>query len=163
LNYTVGVDNGPQAANPVSPLAVSVDHNGAPFLNTTVRFLQAFDYMYDAANGFTGLRTTGRTPPQFAYSKAGSMAVGNAFQCFFSWAGPGIASRGRRFLPTAYSWPYTYRFDPRRQIAIAISSGSVATGNTPSTKANEVYILGPGNQSTDQGSLSGWLAAAGCQ
>ena len=163
LNYTVGAGNGPQAGNPVSPFAVSVDYNGAPFLNTTVRFLQAFDYMYDAANGFTGLRTTGATPAPHAWSRAGSMAVGGTFQCFFSWAGPGLGYRGKRLLPTAYSWPFTYRFDARRRTSIAISSGSVATGNVPATKANEVYILGPGNQVTDQGALSGWLAAAGCQ
>lgn len=163
LNFTVGAGNGPQSGNPVSPLAVSVDYNGAPFMNTTVRFLQAFDYLYDAANGFTGLKTTGKTPAQHAFSKAGSMAVGNTFQCFFNWAAAGIGARGARLAQTAYRWPYTYRSDPGRQIVVAISSGSAATGNVPATKANEVYILGPGNQVTDQGALSGWLAAAGCQ
>jgi len=163
LNYTVGAGNGPQNGNPVSPFAVAVDHNGAAFLNTTVRFLQAFDYMYDAANGFTGLRTSGRTPAQFAASRPGSMTAGNAFQCFFSWAAPGLSSQRIRAAATAYAWPYTYRFDPRRQTAIAISSGSAAAGNAPATKANEVYSLGPGNQSTDLGPLSGWLTAVGCQ
>ena len=163
LNYTVGAGNGAQSGNPVSPFAVSVDHNGAPFLNTTVRFLQAFDYMYDAANGFNGLRTTGRTPAQYATSKAGSMSVGGTFQCFFAWAGPSLGWRDKRSQPTAYSWPYTYRLDSRRQTALAISSGSAASGNLPATKANEVYLLGPGSQATDQGSLSGWLTAAGCQ
>jgi hypothetical protein len=31
LNYTVGTNNGPQSGNPVSPLAVSVEYNNAPF------------------------------------------------------------------------------------------------------------------------------------
>jgi hypothetical protein len=69
LNYTVGPNNGSQVGNPVSPFAVSVDEdNGAPFLNTSVRFLQAFNYLYDAANGFIGLQTTGTTPAQYATS-----------------------------------------------------------------------------------------------
>lgn len=163
FNYTVGAGNGPQNGNPLSPFAVSVDHNGAPFLNTTVRFLQAFDYLYDAANGFTGLRTSGGTPAQHATSKAGSMSIGATFQCFFDRVGPSFGYGARRDLPTAYRWPFTYRFDPRKQSAIAVSSGSAATGNVPATKANEVYLLGPGNQVTDQGPLSGWLSAAGCQ
>lgn len=163
LSYSVGAGNGPQSGNPVSPFAVAVDHNGAAFLNTTVRFLQAFDYMYDAANGFTGLRTSGRTPVQYAASRAGSMAVSGAFQCFFSWAAPGLSSQRIRSAVTTYAWPYTYRYDPRRQTAIAISSGSAATGAAPATKANEVYSLGPGNRTTDLGPLSGWLTAAGCQ
>jgi hypothetical protein len=62
----VGANNGAQSGNPVSPFAVSVEHNSAPFLNTTVRFLQAFNYIYDAANGFIGLKTTGNTPAQYA-------------------------------------------------------------------------------------------------
>jgi hypothetical protein len=163
LNYTVGAGNGAQTGNPVSPFAVSIEHNGAPFLNTTVRFLQAFDYIYDAANGFTGLKTSGGTPAQFAASKPGSMSVGSTFQCFFNWAGPSLGFRPKRHQPTAYRWPFTYRSDPRRQTTIAISSGSAATGSVPATKANEVYLIGPGNQVTDQGPLSGWLTAAGCQ
>jgi hypothetical protein len=163
FNYTVGAGNGAQAGNPVSPFAVSIDHNGAPFLNTTVRFLQAFDYMYDAANGFTGLRTTGTTPDRNAWSRAGAMALGGTFKCFFSWAAPLLGAPERRSAPTAYRWPFTYRLDPVKQTSIAISSGSPAAGTTPATKANEVYVLGPGNQVTDQGSLSGWLTAAGCQ
>ena len=163
LNYTVGAGNGPQSGNPVSPLGVSVDRNGAPFLNTTVRFLQAFDYMYDAANGFTGLRTSGNTPAQYAQSKPGSMSVQDTYQCFYKWAAPAIMSRGGRLMTTAYSWPFTYRYDVRRGVSLAISSGSAATGSIPKTKANEVYLLGPGNQVTDQGPLSGWIAAAGCQ
>jgi hypothetical protein len=163
LNYTVGAGNGAQTGNPVSPFAVSIEHNGAPFLNTTVRFLQAFAYMYDAGNGFTGLKASGRTPAQYATTKTGSMSVESTFQCFFDWAGPSLGLRGKRYLPTSYSWPYTYRFDPRRQTALAVSSGSAASGNVSATKANEIYVLGPGGQVTDQGPLSGWLTAAGCQ
>ncbi|MBM3553274.1 MAG: hypothetical protein FJX45_16335 [Alphaproteobacteria bacterium] len=82
LNYTVGPNNGAQKGNPVSPYAVSVDHTGAPFLNTTVRILQGFAYLYDAANGFIGLKTTGNTPPRFAMSKLGELTVDVFFSVF---------------------------------------------------------------------------------
>jgi hypothetical protein len=79
--YTVGANNGSQSGNPVSPFAVSVEQNNAPFLNTTVRFLQAFNYIYDAANGFIGLKTTGNTPAQYATSAPSGLAVQGVFQC----------------------------------------------------------------------------------
>jgi hypothetical protein len=63
--------------------------------------------------------------------------------------------------PTKYSWPYTYRFI--NPTYIGISSGSPASGNTPATDVNNVYILGADGQSTNEGALSGWLSAAGCQ
>jgi len=37
----------------------------APFVNTSVRFLNGFDYLYDAEGGFVGLRWTGRVPQSF--------------------------------------------------------------------------------------------------
>jgi hypothetical protein len=81
----VGANNGSQSGNPVSPFAVSVELNGAPFLNTTVRFLQAFNYIYDAANGFIGLKTTGNTPARYATSTPSGLAVEGVFRCFFRW------------------------------------------------------------------------------
>jgi hypothetical protein len=60
-------------------------------------------------------------------------------------------------------WPYTYLYYPNNQTYIGISSGSAASGNTPATDANNVYILGADGQSTNEGALSGWLSAAGCQ
>jgi hypothetical protein len=79
LSYTVGANNGSQSGNPFSPVAVSVENNGAPFLNTTVRFLQAFNYIYDAANGFIGLKTTGNTPAQYAVNTPSGLAVEGVF------------------------------------------------------------------------------------
>ena len=146
----------------MSPFAVSVEHNGAPFLNATVRFLQAFNYIYDAANGFIGLKTTGNTPAQYATSTPSGFAV-DVFQCFFSWAGANFVSPSNNFQVTKYSWPYTYRYYPYNRTYIGISSGSPASGNTPATDANYVYILGADGQSANEGALSGWLSAAGCQ
>jgi hypothetical protein len=163
--YTVGANNGSQSGNPVSPFAVSVEQNNAPFLNTTVRFLQAFNYIYDAANGFIGLKTTGNTPAQYATSTPSGLAVQGVFQCFFSWAGPIFASPRTNLSSqvTKYSWPFTYRYDPFNRTYIAISSGSPESGSTPATDANSVYILGADGQYTNEGALSGWLTAAGCQ
>ncbi len=163
LNYTVGANNGSQIGNPVSPYAVSVEQNSAPFLNTTVRFLQAFNYIYDAANGFIGLKTTGNTPAQYAASTPSGLAVDGVFQCFFGWANANFGSPPNVLQVTKYSWPYTYRYGPNIQTYIGISSGNPASGNTPATDANNVYILGAGGQSTNEGALSAWLSAAGCQ
>jgi hypothetical protein len=165
LKYTVGANNGSQSGNPVSPFAVSVEQNNAPFLNTTVRFLQAFNYIYDAANGFIGLKTTGNTPARYAVSAPLALAVEGVFQCFFSWAGPifGSPRSNLSSQATKYSWPYTYRYDSFNRTYVAVSSGSPASGTTPATDANTVYILGAGGQSTSEGALSGWLIAAGCQ
>ncbi len=165
LNYIVGANNGSQSGNPVSPFAVSVELNGAPFLNTTVRFLQAFNYIYDAANGFIGLKTTGNTPAQYATSTPSGLAVEGVFRCFFRWwAEANFESPLATILPSRkYMWPYTYLYYPNNQTYIGISSGSPASGNTPATDANHVYILGADGQSTNQGALSGWLSAAACQ
>jgi hypothetical protein len=163
LNYTVGANNGSQSGNPVSPFAVSVEQNSAPFLNTTVRFLQAFNYIYDAANGFIGLKTTGTTPAKYAASTPSGLAVDGVFQCFFSWANANFGSPPNVSQVTKYSWPYTYRYGPNIQTYVGISSGNPASGNTPATDANNVYILGAGGQSTNEGALTGWLSAAGCQ
>jgi hypothetical protein len=165
LKYTVGANNGSQIGNPVSPFAVSVEQNNAPFLNTTVRFLQAFNYIYDAANGFIGLKTTGNTPAKYAASIPSGLAIEGVFQCFFSWGGAILASPRTNLSSqaTKYSWPFTYRYDPVNKTYIAISSGSPASGDTPATDANNVYIVGADGQYTSEGALSGWLTAAGCQ
>jgi hypothetical protein len=171
FSYTVGANNGPQSGNPVSPVAVSVEQHSAPFLNTTVRFLQAFNYSYDAANGFIGLKATGVTPAQYAVYTPSGLTLSGAFQCFFNWAQGnfGLSSNGSQ-MTTNYSWPYTYsysssmhglRYGPNGQTSIAVSSGS--PGTTPATTANDVYILGANGQTTNEGALSGWLSAAGCQ
>jgi hypothetical protein len=136
---------------------------GGPCLNTTVRFLQAFNYMYDAADGFIGLKTAGTTPAQYAASIPSGLAVDGVFQCFFTWAGAAFGSPLIALQATKYNWPYTYRYDPVTQTYIGISSGSPVSGNTPATDANTVYILGADGQATSEGVLSAWLSAAGCQ
>jgi len=42
---------------------VLVDRARAPFVNTSVRLLNGFDYLYDADVGYVGLRWTGRAAP----------------------------------------------------------------------------------------------------
>jgi hypothetical protein len=50
--------------NPLAPAhLVLVDRARAPFVNTSVRFLNGFDYLYDADGGYVGLRWTGRAAP----------------------------------------------------------------------------------------------------
>jgi hypothetical protein len=50
--------------NPLAPAhLVLVGGARAPFVNTSVRFLNGFDYFYDADGGFVGLRWTGRAAP----------------------------------------------------------------------------------------------------
>jgi hypothetical protein len=50
--------------NPLAPAhLVLVGRARAPFVNTSVRFLNGFDYFYDADGGFVGLRWTGRAAP----------------------------------------------------------------------------------------------------
>ena len=170
LSYVVGAGNGPQRGNPVSPLAVSVEQNSAPFLNTTVRFLQAFNYFYDAANGFIGLKTTGNTPAQYAANTPSGLTVAGVFQCFFSSVPANFGSSWSGLQqPTKYSWPYTYRYDPNlhglrpNPVYIGISSGAPSSAATPAEDANGVYIENASGQFTKQGDLSGWLSAAGCQ
>ena len=172
FSYTVGPGNGSQSGNPVSPLALSVEQNGVPFLNTTVHFLQAFYYMYDAANGFIGLKTTGTTPAQYAAYTPSGLSLGGVFQCFFSWAQGYFRSNGSQYA-TAYSWPYTYSYNPTTQYGmrpapsnqtyIGISSGIPPSGGAAAVGTNHVYLIPTGGQATDEGALSGWLSAAGCQ
>jgi hypothetical protein len=50
--------------NPLAPAhLVLVGRARAPFVNTSVRFLNGFDYLYDADGGYVGLRWTGRAAP----------------------------------------------------------------------------------------------------
>jgi hypothetical protein len=57
--FTVGDD-----ANPLAPANLNlVSRNRAPFVNTSLHFLNGFDYLYDADGGFVGFRWTGRASP----------------------------------------------------------------------------------------------------
>jgi hypothetical protein len=59
--FTVGDD-----LNPLAPRKLNlVGGSRPPFVNTSLRFLNGFDYLYDAEGGFVGLRWTGRLPQSF--------------------------------------------------------------------------------------------------
>jgi hypothetical protein len=48
-------------ANSLAPAHLTfVSRTRAPFVNTSLYFLNGFDYLYDADGGFVGLRWTGR-------------------------------------------------------------------------------------------------------
>jgi hypothetical protein len=52
--------------NPLAPRKLNlVDRSRPPFINTSVSFLNGFDYLYDADGGFVGLRWSGHAPAEF--------------------------------------------------------------------------------------------------
>ena len=52
--------------NPLAPAYLNlVGRNRAPFVNTSLHFLNGFDYLFDADGGFVGFRWTGHAPPEF--------------------------------------------------------------------------------------------------
>ena len=58
-SFTVG-----ESGNPLAPSALNlVSRVRPPFVNTSVNFLNGFDYLYDADGGFVGFRWTGRAAP----------------------------------------------------------------------------------------------------
>ena len=58
-SFTVG-----ESGNPLAPSALNlVSRVRPPFVNTSVHFLNGFDYLYDADGGFVGFRWTGRAAP----------------------------------------------------------------------------------------------------
>ncbi len=69
LTISIPAEDSPQALysftvgdvlDPLAPRKLNlVDRTGAPFVNTSVRFLNGFDYLYDADGGFVALRWTG--------------------------------------------------------------------------------------------------------
>jgi hypothetical protein len=60
-SFTVG-DN----ANPLAPASLTlVSRTHAPFVNSSLHFLNGFDYLYDADGGFVGFRWTGRASQGF--------------------------------------------------------------------------------------------------
>jgi hypothetical protein len=53
-------------ANPLAPAALDlVGRTRAPFVNTSLGFLNGFDYLYDGDGGFVGFRWTGHAPRAF--------------------------------------------------------------------------------------------------
>jgi len=66
--FTIGDD-----LNPLAPRRLNlVDGSRPPFVNTSVRFLNGFDYLYDADGGFVGLRWTGHASAIFGKVTPGS-------------------------------------------------------------------------------------------
>lgn len=73
LTISVSSEGSPQArysftlgesGNPLAPAGLHlVSRVRPPFVNTSVHFLNGFDYLYDADGGFVGLRWTGRAAP----------------------------------------------------------------------------------------------------
>ena len=69
LTISIPTEDSPQAlymftvgdgANPLAPSHLDlVSRTRAPFVNTSVHFLNGFDCLYDADGGFVGLRWTG--------------------------------------------------------------------------------------------------------
>ena len=52
------------AGNPLAPARlILVSRLRPPFVNTSVHFLNGFDYLYDADGGFVGFRWTGHATP----------------------------------------------------------------------------------------------------
>jgi hypothetical protein len=61
--YAFAVGDG---VNPLAPAAlVLVGRTRAPFVNTSLGFLNGFDYLYDGDGGFVGFRWTGHAPQVF--------------------------------------------------------------------------------------------------
>lgn len=59
--FAVGDDR-----NPLAPRTLNlIERSRPPFVNTSVRFLNGFDYLYDADGGFVGLRWTGHAASEF--------------------------------------------------------------------------------------------------
>jgi hypothetical protein len=58
-SFTLG-----ESGNPLAPARLNlVSPVRPPFVNTSLHFLNGFDYLYDADGGFVGLRWTGRAAP----------------------------------------------------------------------------------------------------
>jgi hypothetical protein len=75
LTISIPAEGSPQALytfavgddlNPLAPGRLNlVERSRPPFVNTSVRFLNGFDFLYDADGGFVGLRWTGHASPIF--------------------------------------------------------------------------------------------------
>jgi hypothetical protein len=73
LTISIPTEASPQAlysfavgerGNPLAPSALNlVSRVRPPFVNTSVNFLNGFDYLYDADGGLVGFRWTGRAAP----------------------------------------------------------------------------------------------------
>jgi hypothetical protein len=68
--FTVGDE-----ANPLAPRRLDfIGRDRPPFVNTSVIFLNGFDYLFDAATGHVGFRWTGHAPAAFGGTAAASPA-----------------------------------------------------------------------------------------
>jgi hypothetical protein len=75
LMISIPAEDSPQALyaftlgdeiNPLAPAHLNlVDRDRAPFVNTGLKFLNGFDYLFDADGGFVGFRWTGHASQAF--------------------------------------------------------------------------------------------------
>lgn len=159
-SFQYSVD-GIQATNPLVPIGLAVVPNQSPYLNTTFNFFNAFNYLYDAANGFIGLQAKPTISTQYATSTPGLSFYGT-FQCVFQRIENGLVKTSTKEQITLYSPPYTYRYYTNNNNPVYIGVSSGVDSNT----VNNLYILNdaPGSSNPrSQGSLSSWLSVAGCQ
>lgn len=175
FSYTVGGNTN----NPIQPYALALAKDTAPFLNTTLSFINTFNYLYDGANGFIGLnqittltptataQSVGVTPKsagatsQYVSTTPGAIGVQHLYRCFFYWVEHNFVSASDADRITRYSQPYVYRYYSKNNMYIGVSTGK--PGNPP-TEVGHVAHMGP-NDATPQsdGPLSEWLAASGCR
>jgi hypothetical protein len=165
FSYVVGSD-----ASPISPFALTVVPRGAPFLNTTLSFLNAFDYLYDGTYGFIGLKAlaatssaAGRRDAAAHHARAtpGAMSIQNLHRCFFEWVERNAVTASDADKLTHHSSPYTFRRYGNHGASIGVSTGK--SGNPP-TFVNHVVHMGPGDpEPRSDGLLSDWLSVAGCR
>ena len=171
FNYTVGST----ANNPITPVAVTLVKGAAPFLNTTLSFVNAFSYFYDGANGFIGLQqlptitpqsagtltNLNATPPQFVSTTPDAVGVQHLHRCFFSWLEQNFVNASDADKVTQYSSPYFYRYYRKNNIYIGISTGK--SGSTPSEVGHVVHMGPADDKPQSDGPLSEWLAVSGCK
>jgi len=171
FNYTVGGT----AYNPIAPVAVTLVKGSAPFLNTTLSFVNAFNYFYDGSNGFIGLQQlptataqsagilakSTPTPPQFVRTIPNAVGVQHLHRCFFSWVEQNFVNATDADKVTRYVSPYIYRHYSKDNIYFGVSTGKIGY---PPTEVGHAVHMGPAdNHPQSDGPLSEWLAASGCK
>jgi hypothetical protein len=165
FGYTVG-----DSSNPITPYALTIVPNGAPFLNTTLSFLNAFSYLYDGAYGFVGLQarvtTSAASEPKAATSRhvsttAGVMSVQGLHRCFFDWVERNVVSASNSDKATRHSSPYTFRYYKNAGVAIGVSTGR--PGNPPTFVNHVVHMRVSDTAPQSDGPLGDWLSVAGCR
>ena len=170
FNYIVGST----ANNPIAPVAVTLVKGSAPFLNTTLSFVNAFNYFYDGSNGFIGLQQlptatapsagilaqSTAAPSQFVSTTPNAVGIQHLHRCFFYWVEQNVVNASDADKVTRYSSPYFYRYYPKNNTYVGVSTGKI--GSTPS-EVGMVHMGPADDKPQSDGSLSEWLAASGCK